>query len=79
MTDAERETAIDVRLSALTEKLDAVHLSLAKDISEVKGQVLTQDQRVSRTELRLAQLQGAGAALTLGLPFVAVVLQRVIS
>ena len=64
--------ATEARLEALGEKLDAVHLSLKGDISEVKGQVTVQDQRVSRTELRLAQLQGAGLVLTLALPFAAV-------
>lgn len=78
VVDAQRETAIDVRLSTLTEKLDAVHLSLKGDISEVKGQVTVQDQRVSKTELRLAQIQGAGVVLTLALPFAAIGLQKLI-
>jgi hypothetical protein len=78
MTDAERETAIDVRLATMAEKLDAIHLSLRGDISEVKGQVGLQDRRVGKTELRLAQLQGAGVILTLALPFAAIGLQKLV-
>jgi hypothetical protein len=78
MTDMERETAIDVRLSALSEKLDAIHLSLSREVSKVQGTLIVQDQRISKSELRLAQLQGAGASLTLGLPFIAVVLNKLL-
>lgn len=70
--------AIAVRVDALSEKVDAVHLSLEKDLSEVKGQLLADGKRLSNTELKLARLQGAGAALTLGLPFVALALEKVI-
>lgn len=72
------QQAVEVRLEALAEKLEAIHLSLKGDIGELKGQVTVQDQRVSRAELRLAQLQGAGVVLTLGLPFAAVGLQKLI-
>jgi hypothetical protein len=70
--------AIAVRVDALSEKMDAIHLSIEKDIAEVKGQLSHDGKRISKAELRLAQLQGAGAALTLGLPFVAVALQKVL-
>lgn len=58
--------------------MDAIHLSLEKDISEVKGTVNGYNTRISRTELRLAQLQGAGAALTLGMPFIAIALNHLL-
>lgn len=67
-----------VRLTALGEKLDAVHLSLVADIGEVKGKLDEHSGRISNGELKLARLQGAGAALALGLPFVAVALQHFI-
>jgi len=70
--------ALEARLSALSEKLDAIHLSLEKDIGEVKGQMDDQGQRVSHNELRIAQLQGAGAALTLAMPFLAIGLQHLL-
>ncbi len=75
---ADHDSALGVRLESLGEKMDAIHLSLKGDISEVKGQVTVQDQRVSKTELRLAQLQGAGVVLTLALPFAAIGLQKLI-
>lgn len=72
------QQAVEVRLESLAEKLEAIHLSLKGDIGELKGQVMVQDQRVSHAELRLAQLQGAGVVLTLGLPFAVVGLQKLI-
>lgn len=75
---AEHDSALAVRLESLGEKMDSIHLSLKGDISEVKGQVTVQDRRVSKTELRLAQLQGAGIVLTLALPFAAIGLQKLI-
>lgn len=78
MSDGERESAVDVRLSTLTEKIDAVHLSLKSDMSELKAQMTIQDQRVSKAELRMAQVQGAGVVLTLALPFAALGLQKLI-
>lgn len=78
-------TAIEARLAGLKEqmiatdkKLDAVHLSLEKDLSEVKALQAVDAGRISRNELRMAQLQGAGAVLTLALPFVAVGLQSLL-
>jgi uncharacterized protein YlxW (UPF0749 family) len=78
VSDGERESAVDVRLSTLTEKIDAVHLSLKSDMSELKAQMTIQDQRVSKAELRMAQVQGAGVVLTLALPFAALGLQKLI-
>jgi hypothetical protein len=74
----EGSSATEVFLRALDSKLDAIHLSLAQDIAEVKALQNEDGSRISKSELRLAQLQGAGAALTLGLPFVAVALQKVL-
>lgn len=68
----------EARLQALSEKLDAIHLSIEKDISELKGQSTGQSERISKTEIRLAQLQGMGVALTLGMPFVAIGLQKLL-
>lgn len=70
--------ALEARLQALSEKLDAIHLSLERDISEVKGITGGQGERITRSELRLAQLQGAGAALTVGMPFIALALNRLL-
>jgi hypothetical protein len=70
--------ALEARLEAMSEKLDAIHRSLESDIGEVKGQLHSQDQRVSRAELRLAQLQGAGAALTFGMPFIAIAVNHLV-
>jgi hypothetical protein len=69
---------MQARLEAQSEKLDAVHLSLEKDISELKGLVLNQNTRISKSELRLAQIQGMGVALTLVLPFAAVGLSHLL-
>lgn len=78
-------TAIEARLAGLKEqmsasdkKLDAIHISLEKDISEVKSAQLADTNRISKTELRMAQLQGAGVVLTLALPFAAVGLQALV-
>lgn len=77
MTEVNGE-AINTRLSGLSEKMDAIHASVNNDIGEIKGILLSQGDRISNTELRMARLQGAGAALTLGLPFIALALEKVI-
>lgn len=70
---------VEARLQAIGDKLDAVHLSLEKDISELKGQISEQGNRISKAELRLAQLQGMGAALALGMPFIAIGLNHLLA
>jgi hypothetical protein len=75
---SKNEDAIMVRLEALGEKLDAVHLSVVHDIGEVKGKLDEHSARISSSELKLARLQGAGMALTFGLPFIVLALQHAI-
>lgn len=69
---------IQVGLDGLGREMRAIHLSLEKDISELKGKMDDQGGRISKTELRLAQLQGAGVVLTLALPFAAVGLNALV-
>lgn len=72
-----QQSAIAAEVHDLGVKLDAVHRSLATDIEEGRRDTRELGARVGRNELRLARLQGAGAALTFGLPFIALGLQVV--
>ena len=75
---AQNVYALLVRMDGLSEKMDAIHLSLEKDIAELKGMQVADGQRISKTELRMAQLQGMGAALTFGMPFIVIAINHLI-
>lgn len=65
---------LQANLTSVAGKLDAIHASLRVDTHDLNKRLDGIDRRVSSAELRLARLQGAGAALTLGLPFIAAVI-----
>lgn len=65
---------LQANLKSVADKLDVIHNSLRTDTHDLNRRLDSIDKRVSRAELRLARLQGAGAALTLGLPFIAAVI-----
>lgn len=70
--------ALEARLEAQGEKLDAVHLSLEKDISELKGMLVGMGERLSASERQLATVKGIGIALMAGMPFIVLGLQTLI-
>jgi chromosome segregation ATPase len=61
-------------LQGIDNKLNAIHNSLRTDTLDLNKRLEGINSRVNKAELRLARLQGAGAALTLGLPFIAAVI-----
>lgn len=74
--------ALSAQVGGLDSKVDAVHLSLEKDILQLRTDLQKQgdahNHRISDNEKRLYRMQGAGSALALGLPFIAVALQSLI-
>ena len=69
---------LQAELKSISGKLDAIHLSLKEDLHDLHERVQGIEKRTSLAELRLARLQGAGAALALGLPFAAAAVDRLL-
>jgi hypothetical protein len=63
-------SALAVQVTTLVEKMDAIHVSLKEDLSEIKKETKETNGRVSEHDRDIYRLKGGLTVIAAGLPVV---------